>query len=120
MNPAVISVTLRTSIAGAITEVPADSWGTLVTKEITVEDHLVDVCERNGAWAPKGEICAGFPDRIVLALVARVCFVETKTVDGTVSKIQKRIHKALRALGHDVEILWTRAQVDAWAERYFG
>ena len=49
----------------------------------------------------------------------RICFVETKAPDGVVSEIQKRIHKALRALGHDVEILWTRGQVDAWAEAYF-
>ncbi len=88
-------------------------------REITVEQHLVDVCKANGAWAPKGENTVGFPDRIVLAPGARIVFVETKTTGGVVDPIQKRVHRALRALGFTVEIPWTREQVDEWAARFF-
>ena len=99
-----------------------------MTLEITVERHFCNVCKRNGAWAMKGENVTGFPDRIVMAgpkyprdgEVGRVCFVELKKVDGVVKIIQNRIHKALRALGQDVEVLWTKEQVDAWAEKFFG
>ena len=89
-------------------------------REISIENHLVNVCERFGAWAVKGENVAGFPDRIVMAPGGRVCFVELKAPHGRLSKIQKRIHKALRALGQDVRVLWNRDEVDHWAAEYFG
>ena len=56
----------------------------------------------------------GVPDRIVMMPNARIKFVETKAPDGVVKSWQDRCHKRLRALGFEVWVIWTPAQVNSF------
>ena len=87
--------------------------------EITVERYLVRQVKDRCGWQVKGENTPGFPDRIVFAPGGKVAFVETKTVDGVLSKIQVRVHQILRALGSRVDVLWTKEMVDVFAREFF-
>ena len=90
-------------------------------KEITVEQHFVKRCRAFGAWSVKGENVAGFPDRIMCAPVGRIAFVELKRPKGGVlSELQKEQHKRLRRLGFQVEVLWTKEEVDTFMTEFFG
>lgn len=93
----------------------------MASEKTSVETRLVSGVEERGGWCPKSEkICAGFPDRVVLASHARIVFVETKAPDGKLAPLQARVHKALRALGFRVEVIWSPAEVDAFLEEFFG
>lgn len=55
----------------------------------------------------------GAPDRIILWR-GTTRFVETKTLHGQVSPLQRSYHTRLRAQGFDVAVLWTIEQVDRY------
>ena len=54
----------------------------------------------------------GMPDRVILLPGQRCLWVETKTIGGRLSELQKYRHAALRKAGHDVVVVWTKAQAD--------
>ena len=84
-----------------------------MASELSVEGYLVARVEALGGWCPKTEpICAGFPDRGVFLPGGRLIFVETKKATGRLAPIQKTIHRTLRYLGFQVEVIWTREGVD--------
>lgn len=59
----------------------------------------------------------GWPDRLVLLPGGTVIWVETKRPEGgKVSPAQRVAHVMLRRLGHRVELIWTREQVDRLVE----
>lgn len=90
--------------------------------EIRVEQHLVRICKRHGAKCEKTEVIArGFPDRGVFAPGGRFCLIELKRIGDKKLKPAQRVwRKILRGLGFQVERLYTKAAVDAWAEDFFG
>jgi hypothetical protein len=81
--------------------------------ENAVENYLVAGVEAKGGRCPKLVDVGrkGFPDRTVL-LDGEMIFVETKTKGGKLAPWQARYHKQLRALGFQVEVLWTVLQAD--------
>lgn len=85
-------------------------------KESSVERRLVKGVAALGWRALKfvSPGNAGVPDRIVLGPGGRVIFVELKTETGRLSPMQKRQIEALRALGHDVRVLYGVEDVDAF------
>lgn len=61
----------------------------------------------------------GLPDRLVLLPAGRVAYIELKTVTGRLSPAQEHIHEVFAALGHKVETLYGRGEIDAWVLRQF-
>ena len=60
---------------------------------------------------------AGVPDRICLFKTALVVFVEVKSEGLKPSKLQALVHKAIRALGFEVHVVDTKAEVLALITR---
>lgn len=56
-------------------------------------------------WAKATGLVAGEPDLRVYAAGGRTLFLELKTTSGDVSAVQHARHKALRRLGHTVEVV---------------
>ena len=85
------------------------------TDERDVEKYLVERMKSIGLECDKFDPThrPGMPDRIVLLPARRVLWVETKTIGGELSELQKYQHKRLKAAGHDVRVIWTKEQVDA-------
>lgn len=88
--------------------------------ERSIESRLTRAARARGAICLKGENAPGFPDRVLLAAHDRVAFIETKAPGGRLSEAQKRWHRALRALGFRVEVLWSAEEVDAFVEEFLG
>ena len=89
--------------------------------ERSIEQYLVRRVRANGAWCIKGENVVGFPDRIVMASHARIAFVELKDGNsGRFKSIQRRVCHSLRSMGFRVEVLWSKEDVDAFIEDFFG
>lgn len=58
----------------------------------------------------------GATDRIVLLPGGRSIFVEMKAPEGRVRKLQEKMHRDMRKLGHDVRVLASKEAVDAFIE----
>lgn len=78
-----------------------------MAEEKDIESMLVREVKKEGGLCVKFPplFFRGFPDRIVLLRGGRIYFVELKSRKGTVSAIQARVHKRLRALGFAVYVL---------------
>lgn len=85
-------------------------------REKTVENYLVEAVEHLGGLCVKFPplFFRGFPDRIVLAPVAIIVFVETKARGKKPSLIQRKVHARLRRLGFRVEVLDNHEDVDGF------
>ena len=85
-------------------------------REKTVENYLVEAVEHLGGLCVKFPplFFRGFPDRIVLAPVAIIVFVETKARGKKPSLIQRKVHARLRRLGFRVEDLDNHEDVDGF------
>lgn len=60
----------------------------------------------------------GFPDRTAILPGGRTIYIEMKRPrGGVVAEHQEIWHADLRAMGHEVEVLWTMTQVDAWLRK---
>ena len=83
-------------------------------RERDVESYLVKRMEEAHLscvkFVPDNKI--GMPDRLVLLPEGRVLWVELKTDNGRLEEIQKLQHKRLRDLGHEVKVVWSKADVD--------
>ena len=74
---------------------------------------------RSYKWVSPG--CSGVPDRIVVRPDGGVFFVETKSEGETSTRLQKKRHAELRALGCRVYAdIDTKAKVDEMLRREFG
>jgi len=84
------------------------------TREREVEGYLKRELWKIGLECVKfvPDQLPGMPDRMVLFPDGRVMWVELKTDGGTVSPLQMYRHRWLRALGHDVRVVWSKEDVD--------
>lgn len=84
--------------------------------EKDIETHLKKEVEKLVGLCIKvsPEHTKGIPDRlVVLPPDGRTIWVELKRAkDGRLSDLQKYQHDKLRKLGAQVEVLWTKAEVD--------
>jgi len=80
------------------------------TRERTIESRLTEGAARLGCMVRKVGT-EGWPDRMLLKN-GKVFFVETKTVGGVVSDLQKEIIARLRRQGFYVAIPYTSKDVD--------
>ncbi len=60
---------------------------------------------------------AGVPDRIVI-LDGHVVFIELKTDDGELSKIQRKQHANIKQAGGDVMVIRSKTGVDCFFSWY--
>lgn len=76
-------------------------------QESDVERYLINKVNMHDGWALKfvSPGVSGVPDRIVLFKGGRMVFVEVKRPGGRLSPLQRAVHKKLRGLGFDVEII---------------
>ena len=87
-------------------------------KESTIEKKLVYGVRRFG-WRALKFISPGndgVPDRIVLGPVGRVVFVELKTDDGKLTRLQENQIGKLRKLGMDVRVLYGAKDVEGFLQ----
>jgi hypothetical protein len=92
-------------------------------KEADVESYLVSRVQAAGGVAEKVTVIGtrGFYDRLVVLPGGRVVFVECKKPKGgRVSRHQKIRHATYRALGAEVMLLKTLADVDHLVDRDAG
>lgn len=84
------------------------------TREKDVEQYLVTSLGKINLpclkFDPTNRI--GMPDRIVPLPDGKVIWVELKTEGGSLEEIQKLRHHELKRLGHRVEVVWSREDVD--------
>lgn len=83
--------------------------------EAKAEAHLVESVRLVGGMCPKfiDPSRRGAPDRMVMLPGHPVYFVEMKREKvGKVTVLQSRYHDDLRALGHQVWVLWSKEEVD--------
>lgn len=87
-------------------------------RERDVESYLVQRLDGIGIpcvkFNPDGKI--GMPDRLVLLPGGKVIWVELKTSGGHLEEIQKLQHKRLKEIGHEVRVVWAKADADALVE----
>ena len=79
-------------------------------KELAIQRQIIEHFEAIGAAVCKLQAVGrrGWPDILVI-YQGEVIFVETKTTDGRVSKIQKHVHSEIRNAGGTVIVavsLW--------------
>ena len=60
----------------------------------------------------------GLPDRILLVHGGHMVFIELKTTKERAFKLQRIMHERLRALGFEVYLIDTIAQVNDLIEKY--
>lgn len=91
-------------------------------QESEVEKYLVEQVEMHGGMCEKfNPPPKGRPDRIVTWPAygfARIHFVELKTIGGKLESWQERDHARRRDLKCHVFVIWTKAQVDDYVERF--
>ena len=80
-------------------------------RERKIEHYLNDEVARLGGLTYKWTGAAGAPDRIVI-LEGVVWFVEVKTVDGTLSPVQRRRHNEMLSRGAKVTTVYGYEGVD--------
>lgn len=91
----------------------------LLTREREVEAYLRRKVEDLGLDCKKfvPDQDPGMPDRVILLPDRQVLWVETKRPKGgRVAEIQRFRHRKLRDAGHEVVIVWTKAQADELVE----
>lgn len=90
-----------------------------LTHEKDVESYLSKEMSRIGLRTYKfiPDQRVGMPDRLVTLPNGRVIWIEMKTDGGHLSLVQELRHRELREQGQRVEVLWTKADVDAFSLR---
>lgn len=85
-------------------------------REGVVETYLVTQCTLAGALCVKNQrVVRGWPDRSIYWWESTHDLIETKRPKGgTFEPLQERTHAKLRARGHSVFVINTKAQVDAY------
>ena len=78
-----------------------------------LDKRINDIGGLTRKWVSPGR--DGVPDRIVI-YKGQVYFIEIKTVDGTLSKNQKREIKRLIDKGANVEVLYGNIDINSFIE----
>lgn len=83
-------------------------------RERAIEIYFVGQVRALGGHAPKWSSpgSAGVPDRIAILPGGHTVFVELKAPGGELSPLQKQWLQKLEKLGHQVAVLWSKADVD--------
>ena len=81
--------------------------------ETAVEAALKKKAEARGGKCYKLTSVRGIPDRIILLPVGKFAFVETKTDNGRISKIQMVTQKRLRDMGFLVFVVWKTCEIES-------
>lgn len=91
-----------------------------IDSEKVVEAHLHSEAKKRGWMALKllPTFVRGLPDRILLIEGGRMAFIELKTTKERAFKLQRIMHERLRALGFEVYLIDTVAQVNDLIEKY--
>lgn len=89
--------------------------GSMKVQETEVEGYLRKRVNAVGGMCVKfvPDYSRGFPDRVLILPQGKLVWVETKTEGGRVAPYQNVVHVLLRRLGQQVEVAWTKDQVDA-------
>lgn len=89
-----------------------------MTTEKRIEKKLRDACRKMGGIAIKlySLSLTGLPDRMVLMPGGRIWFVELKSERGKLSAMQSFVHRFLRNLGFEVEVLNSGDALDNFLE----
>ena len=84
-----------------------------MASEKTLERKLVKEIQRLGGWSIKvlSVHVSGLPDRICLLPGGFVFFAEIKTTGRKPTKIQLYVHKRIRDLGFQVEVVDSLADI---------
>lgn len=87
-------------------------------KENQIESYLRQKVKDLGGIAYKfvSPGNSGVPDRMVLLPEGRTVFVELKAPGKKPTKLQLMQHKRMQTLGHEVRVIDSREQVDAWLQ----
>lgn len=89
-------------------------------REKRIETRLKERMEAIGGecWKlwPMGRV--GIPDRVCLFPGGLAVFAETKSPGKEPRKIQKTVHRRLRALGFEVAVIGSNEEVDLFIENY--
>ena len=88
--------------------------------EKTLEQKLVREIQRLGGWSIKilSIHVSGLPDRVCLLPGGRIFFAEIKTTGRKPTKIQLHIHKRIRSLGFQVEVVDSLEKINNILENY--
>lgn len=84
-----------------------------MTSEKILERKLVKEVHQLGGWSIKilSTHVSGLPDRICLLPGGRIFFAEIKTTGRKPTKIQLHVHKRIQALGFQVEVIDSLADI---------
>ena len=85
-----------------------------------IEAYLVKRVKALGGVAYKWRGHGGAADRIIVLPDGTVWFVEVKTIGGRLSALQKVFAADMARLKQRYCVLWTKEQVDAWADKTLG
>ena len=91
-----------------------------MTSEKLLERKLVKEVQRLGGWSIKilSIHVSGLPDRICLLPGGHIFFAEIKTTGRKPTKIQLHVHKRIRKLGFQVEIVDSLADIKKITNQY--
>jgi hypothetical protein len=85
--------------------------------EAKIERRLVAKVQAAGGLCLKWTGAVGVPDRIVALPHGKLVFVEVKAAGGRLSAMQELMHKKMKAVGVQVEVVWSDKDVDQLIER---
>jgi hypothetical protein len=87
-------------------------------RESEIERHLVWHVVRMGGVADKFKSTThrGVSDRVVCLPGGQTWFIELKTKGGRLEPLQKLFAQEMERMGQRYACLWTKEQVDAWAD----
>jgi hypothetical protein len=87
-------------------------------RESTIEQYLIKRIKERGGLCIKLTGLVGLPDRLILLPVRIIIFIETKTVTGKLSPLQKWWKKALTNLGFAHLIIRSKEEVNDLISQY--
>ena len=92
----------------------------VIESEKVLEKYLVAEVKSLGGWAVKllSGLVTGLPDRLCLLPGGVVAFVEVKTTGKKATPRQLIVHKKLRQLGFQVEVLDSKEGINNFINSY--
>lgn len=81
-------------------------------REKTIEQYLVQEVKKRNGLCIKLLGVIGIPDRMILLPIRFIIFVETKTLNGKLSPLQKWWGRSLKSLGFDHIVIRSKSEID--------